>query len=117
MAIALENFATSKPGNEQTLPDCTIQNKKNGNAPAFFSGPALGKDAPRFVLGLLSFMEGNVKILAAPLDPNLGDLGGKVPLSYAIPLKWGQKPLNGKLTMPASFPRGLSQCIIFAEAT
>src|SRR5262249_27658096 len=73
--------------------------------PTFFHGSKEHSLSP--------FLE-NLKVFQAPLDPNLGDLGTKA-LSYAIPLSWSQKPHNGKLRLPHSFPSILSVCCV--EAT
>ena len=62
-------------------------------------------------------MKGGLKTYQAPSDPNLGELGTKA-LSYAIPSKWSElSGGTGNFSMPASFPRGTSNCIGIAEAT
>ncbi len=76
-----------------------------------------GKNAPDFFKELLPYMESNYKTFIAPLDPNATDPESK-PNSYAIPLSWSKKPLEGKLTFPATFnKRGTSNTICTAEAT
>ncbi len=111
LGLALFNYASA---NNNQFPDCSVKDKKN--APYFFSDqlPNSGKMP---TLGLIPYVENNFKVFQAPLDPNVGDLDGKA-LSYAIPLSWSQKPLNGKLVLPATFNvRGTSNCVFCAEAT
>jgi hypothetical protein len=118
IGIALNNFAEA---NNHQLP-----NVAPGNAPFFFCGQTGGtatragqpSPGPAFQNSLLSFMEGNVKCLAAPLDPNLGNsnLVGKA-CSYSIPAAWSLVSDSGTLKLPESFKRGTSQCIGAAEMT
>jgi prepilin-type N-terminal cleavage/methylation domain-containing protein len=72
--------------------------------------------APGFFNGILSYMEGNTKALGAPLDINLGN-NAPNSCSYSIPAYWNLKPLSSPMRLPASFPRGTSQCILVAEET
>jgi hypothetical protein len=96
------------------------------NAPYFFSGQTGGTAtraakpslAPEFQNGLLAFMEGNVKSLVAPRDPNVAN--ASIPgsaCSYSIPAYWTTMTTKGILTLPSSFQRGTSQCIGAAEMT
>jgi prepilin-type N-terminal cleavage/methylation domain-containing protein/prepilin-type processing-associated H-X9-DG protein len=108
IAIALNNYAGA---NNNQLPS-VLPSK----APHFYSGPAGTAGAPQFTDGLLSFMEGNVKALRAPLEPgkpNQVDQG----CSYSIPAHWTTVDSNGILTLPTSFRRGTSNCIGAAEMT
>src|SRR5258708_1476727 len=57
MGLAMHNCASSNNG---ALPDCSVQDKKN--APVFFH-----KNKDEICLSV--FMEGNLKIFQAPLDP------------------------------------------------
>jgi len=99
IGLAVHNYCSALNG---SLPPCAVKD---------------GKNAPDFFKELLPYVESNYKTFQAPLDPNLGDLEAK-PLSYAIPLSWSKKPLEGKVVMPASFNnRGTSQCVCAAEAT
>jgi type II secretory pathway pseudopilin PulG len=118
IGIALNEFAGA---NNNQLP-----NVAPGNAPFFFCGQTGGtatkagqpSPGPTFRNGLLSFMDGNVKSLAAPLDPNLGN--ASIPgsaCSYSIPAYWTRLNASGTLKLPESFPRGTSQCIAAAEMT
>jgi len=99
------------------------------NAVFFFNGQSGGLGgaapvqgiasvAPGFANGLLSFMEGNIKSLVAPLDVNVGNA---VPVgqacSYSIPAFWGTLTTSGIMTLPASFQRGTSQSLCSAEMT
>lgn len=70
---------------------------------------------PEFKGGLLSEMEGNTKVLAAPLDPNRMS-AGDLACCYSIPAKWADFN-NGNMSLPMSFPRGVSHCIVAAEMT
>ena len=79
---------------------------------AVIVGPSL---APAFVGGILSQMEGNIKAMAAPLDPAVVNVPGDA-CSYSIPSTWSLlSGGTGNLVLPASFPRGVSQCIAVAE--
>jgi prepilin-type N-terminal cleavage/methylation domain-containing protein len=66
---------------------------------------------------LLPFFESNYKILAAPLDPNLGQFGtAPWPISYAIPGPWSVNVPGAQPILPATFNgRGTSNCIGTAE--
>jgi prepilin-type N-terminal cleavage/methylation domain-containing protein len=116
IAIAINNYAGA---NNSQLPPLGL----NGVlAPYFFSGwnAALGvpQPAPGFLSGLLSYMEGNVKSLQAPLDLNLSNSSPVgAPCSYSIPAFWQTLSASGTMLLPASFPRGTSQCIASAEMT
>jgi prepilin-type N-terminal cleavage/methylation domain-containing protein len=112
IAIAINNFAGA---NNNQLPSVTA-----ANAPFFFNGQTNGvaSKAPKFTNGLLSFMEGNTKSLQAPLDINLANAKpADSPCSYSIPAFWTTLNPKGILLLPASFPRGTSQCIAAAEMT
>jgi len=66
----------------------------------------------------LSFMEGNVKSLQAPLDLNLSNSNPVgAPCSYSIPGFWSTITSSGAMALTASFPRGTSQSICAAEMT
>ncbi len=79
---------------------------------AVFVGPSVG---PSFVGGILSQMEGNIKTMAAPLDPSVVNVPGDA-CSYSIPQTWALlSGGTGNLIFPASFPRGVSQSIGVAE--
>jgi prepilin-type N-terminal cleavage/methylation domain-containing protein len=116
LGLAINNYAGAY---NNTLPNCgvpgspTIVPPTSGGYPTFFCGAG----APGFEGGLLSFMEGNLKSLAAPLDVNLGTTPGQ-DCSYCIPLPWST--LNGGsgiLMLPTNFPRGTSQSMAIAEMT
>jgi hypothetical protein len=118
IGIAMNNYAGA---NYNQLP-----NVGPGNAPFIFCGqtggtakrPGQPSPGPDYQNGLLSFMGGDVKALAAPLDPNLGNsnpVGS--PCSYSIPAYWTTMTTTGILVLPASFQRGTSQCIGAAEMT
>jgi prepilin-type N-terminal cleavage/methylation domain-containing protein len=116
IGLALNNYAGS---NNNTLPNCgvpgsaTIVPANSGGYPTFFCGAG----APGYAGGLLAYMEGNMKSLAAPLDINLGTTPG-LDCSYCIPMQWTMlNNGNGNLTLPGSFPRGASQCMAVAEMT
>jgi prepilin-type N-terminal cleavage/methylation domain-containing protein len=111
MGIAINNYAAA---NLNQLPNVRFL-----NAPQFFTGPGGAGGAPQFSAGLLSFMEGNSKSLAAPLDPNLGNANPiNQPCSYSIPAFWTTTgPASGVMTLPTSFPRGTSMCLAIAEMT
>jgi hypothetical protein len=118
IGIALNNFAAA---NNNKLP-----NVAPANAPFFFCGqtggtatrPGRPNQAPRFQDGLLSWMEGNPKGLAAPLDMNAGNANPVgSPCSYSIPAYWTLIRASGTLKLPESFPRGCSLCIGAAEMT
>ena len=71
--------------------------------------------APTFTGGILCFMEGNVKTMAAPLDPAVVNVLGDA-CSYSIPAQWATlSDGTGNLVLPASFPRGVSQSLACAE--
>jgi type II secretory pathway pseudopilin PulG len=109
IAIALNNYASAN----NVLPNA------GRDAPYFFCGATAGmpSSAPQFTGGLLSFMEGNTKSLAAPLDVNLPSASG-LACSYSIPAYWAKLgDGTGNLVLPASFKRGTSQCIASAEMT
>jgi prepilin-type N-terminal cleavage/methylation domain-containing protein len=117
MGLALNNYAGCY---NNALPNCgvpgsaTIVPANSGGYVTFFSGAG----SPGFQGGLLSFMEGNVKCMAAPLDINLGTAPPGQALSYCIPMPWSA--LNGgtgNLAMPGSFPRGTSMCMAVTEMT
>jgi type II secretory pathway pseudopilin PulG len=110
IGIAIQNFASSNDGR---LPNAGVRAKY------WFCGSTAGEPSagPTFFGGILSMMDGNVKDLSAPLDPNLGTAGGMA-CSYSIPAYWAR--LNddtGILVLGTSFPRGLSNCIGCAEMT
>jgi len=112
IALAIHNYAGS---NNQQLPNVSAV-----AAPFFFSGQTGGVPnvAPGFVGGLLSFMEGNVKSLQAPLDLNLSNSNPiGAPCSYSIPAYWSTVTASGTMMLPASFPRGTSNCIASGEMT
>jgi Protein of unknown function (DUF1559)/Prokaryotic N-terminal methylation motif len=115
IGIALNNYAAA---NNNQFPNCLPK-----NAPFFFCGQTEGKPnaAPKFKNGLLSFMEGDVKALAAPADVNLANaakVGDEVsPCCYSIPEHWQTLSTSGFLTLPATFQRGTSQSIGAAEMT
>jgi len=112
IAIALNNFAGA---NNNQLPSLTP-----ANAPFFFNGQKAGvaSKAPEFTNGLLSFMEGNTKSLQSPQDINLANAKpADSPCSYSIPAFWTTLNAKGILLLPASFPRGTSQCLASAEMT
>jgi prepilin-type N-terminal cleavage/methylation domain-containing protein len=119
IAIAANNYAGA---NNNQLPNVAPQ-----NAPYWFSGfstnptpppTPLANLAPGFVGGMLSFMEGNVKSLQAPLDLNLSNSNPVgAPCSYSIPGFWSTITASGAMAMPASFPRGTSQSICAGEMT
>jgi prepilin-type N-terminal cleavage/methylation domain-containing protein len=116
IAIAVNNYAGA---NNSQLP-----NVSPALAPYWFSGYSIvagvvtPNPAPGFVGGLLSFMEGNVKSLQAPLDLNLSNSNPVgAPCSYSIPGFWSTLTGSGAMMFPASFPRGTSQSICSAEMT
>jgi type II secretory pathway pseudopilin PulG len=118
IGIALNSYAGA---NLNQLP-----NVAPANAPFFFCGQTGGtatmagqpSQAPAFQNGLLSFMEGNVKCLAAPTDPNLANVSlPRSACSYSIPAYWTTMTTTGWVCLPASFPRGTSQSIGAAEMT
>ncbi len=79
---------------------------------AVIVGPSFG---PGFVGGILSQMEGNIKTMAAPLDPSVVNVPGDA-CSYSIPQTWALlSGGTGNLVLPASFPRGVSQSLGCAE--
>jgi prepilin-type N-terminal cleavage/methylation domain-containing protein len=115
IGLALNNYAGA---NNNQFPNCLPK-----NAPYFFCGQKDGKPsgAPKFEDGLLAFMEGNVKSLAAPTDVNLAN-AAKVkdvvsPCCYSIPEYWQTLSTSGFLTLPATFQRGTSQSLGAAEMT
>jgi len=111
IVLAMNSYAGS---NNQLLPSVAP-----AAAPFFFSGQTNGfpNVAPLFGNSLLSFMEGNVKTLQAPLDPNLSNSNPVgAPCCYSIPAFWSTLE-EDSIILPASFPRGLSQCIASAEMT
>lgn len=110
IGIAMQNYSGV---NDHRLPNA------GADAPYFFCGVPV--DQPRYQSmladGLLAYMEGNTKLLAAPLDPNLGSASGQA-CSYSIPAYWAKlEDGTGDLLLPRSFPRGTSQCIGVAEMT
>ncbi len=112
IGIAINGYAAA---NNNSLPNA------GKHAAMFFCGETNGKPSPGpgFMNGILSQMEGNTKSLVAPLDVNRDNSkpAGKA-CCYSIPAFWAT--LNkgtGDLTLPASFPRGVSQCIAAAEMT
>jgi prepilin-type N-terminal cleavage/methylation domain-containing protein len=113
LGIAIHSFSFA---NEKKLPNAGLAKGK-----FWFCGTTAGAPSrpPAFNGGILSMMEGNTKVMAAPYDPN----SFSVPVlgtacSYSIPLFWASLSNNtGDLTVPSSFPRGLSQCIGCAEMT
>jgi prepilin-type N-terminal cleavage/methylation domain-containing protein len=110
IGIALNNYAGA---NNNQFPNCLPANQT-----FFFSGPGGVAGAPQFVNGLLSFMEGNIKSLVAPLDVNAGNasiIGGAC--SYSVPAYWQGLATSGYLTLPATFQRGTSQSLGAAEMT
>jgi prepilin-type N-terminal cleavage/methylation domain-containing protein len=112
IGLALNNYAGAY--NNQ-LPNCLPANQ-----PFFFCGQTGGlpSGAPQFANGLLNFMEGNIKSLAAPLDVNVGN---SVPVgaacSYSVPAFWQTLSASGVLTLPTTFQRGTSQSLAAAEMT
>jgi type II secretory pathway pseudopilin PulG len=121
IGIALNNYAGA---NNNQFPNCLAFNQ-----PFFFCGTSevrgvwngLPNPGPAFQNGLLSFMRGDVKLLAAPLDVNLGNADtvdvGPAPCCYSVPASWQGLATSGYLHLPASFQRGTSQCIGAAEMT
>jgi prepilin-type N-terminal cleavage/methylation domain-containing protein len=118
IGIAINNYAGA---NNNHLPPVDSL-----NAPFFFNGQTGGtaktvgipSAAPSFENGLLSFMEGNIKSLAAPLDVNTANakVAGEA-CSYSIPAYWSTVEASGVLTLPGSFQRGTSQSLAAAEMT
>jgi len=106
IGIAMHNFAGA---NEGKLPNA------GELARYWFCGPST---QPAFAGGLLAFMEGNVKALAAPLDPNLMEVPGQA-CSYSIPASWAHLSKGtGDLFLPKTFAsRGTSQSVGCAEMT
>jgi prepilin-type N-terminal cleavage/methylation domain-containing protein len=114
IGIAVNNYAGA---NQNQLPSVAA-----AAAPFFFCGQTGGvpNQAPTFLNGLLSFMEGNTKSLQAPLDVNLGNAAGGTQAnacSYSIPAWWQTITSSGIMTLPASFQRGTSNSICSAEMT
>jgi hypothetical protein len=87
-----------------------------GNLALAVPAPYIGAAAaPTFTGGILSQMEGNTKNLLAWNDPSTSNNPG-LACSYSIPAYWGTLSNGtGNLFLPASFPRGTSQCIGVAE--
>jgi prepilin-type N-terminal cleavage/methylation domain-containing protein len=112
IGIALNNYAGA---NNNQFPNCLAANQKY-----FYCGQVGGvaSAAPSFQNGLLSFMEGNIKSLVAPLDVNTGNAAivGQA-CSYSVPSYWQTLATSGYLTLPATFQRGTSQSIGSAEMT
>ncbi len=78
---------------------------------------AAPSQGPTFFGGILSQMEGNTKVLVAPLDPNAVTTPG-LACCYSIPFYWQTLGNNtGNLNLLSSFPRGFSRCIACAEMT
>jgi len=78
-------------------------------------GGTAASGAPGYIGGILSQMEGNTKTLAAPLDPSSVNVPGNA-CSYSIPAQWGVlSGFTSNLVLPASFPRGVSQCFACVE--
>jgi type II secretory pathway pseudopilin PulG len=118
IGIALNNYAGA---NNNLFP-----NVAPGNAPFFFCGQTGGtatragqpSPGPAFQNGLLSFMDGNVRSLEAPPDPNLPKVSiAPTACSYSIPAYWTTMTTTGYVSLPGSFPRGTAQCIGAAEMT
>jgi prepilin-type N-terminal cleavage/methylation domain-containing protein len=112
IGIALNNYAGA---NNNQFPNCLPLNQ-----PFFWCGQVGGipSAAPSFQNGLLSFMEGNIKSLVAPLDVNTGNSSvvGQA-CSYSVPSYWQGLATSGFLTLPATFQRGTSQSLGAAEMT
>jgi prepilin-type N-terminal cleavage/methylation domain-containing protein len=118
IGIALNNFAWA---NNNQFP-----NVAPANAPFFFCGqtggtatrPGRPSSGPEFQNGLLSFMEGNVRSLESPADPNVqSPRQDPSPCSYSIPAAWRLVSASGTLKLPEAFKRGTSQSIGAAEMT
>lgn len=110
IGAAMQNFAGSNDGR---LPNA------GARAKYWFCGSTAGEPSPgpAFFGGILSMMDGTVKDLSAPLDPNLWTAGGMA-CSYSIPAYWAKlNDATGILYLSTSFPRGLSNCIGCAEMT
>jgi prepilin-type N-terminal cleavage/methylation domain-containing protein len=118
ISVALIDFAGAN--NNRLL------NVAPGNAPFIFCGQTGGtatragqpSQGPAYRNGLLAYMEGNLKSLEAPLDPNLrnASIPGSA-CSYSIPAYWTTMSPTGDLYFPALVRRGPSQCIAVAEMT
>ncbi len=113
IGIAINGYAAAY---NNTLPNA------GPNAKYWFCGttptgsvPLAPSSAPGFTGGILSQLEGNIKTLAAPLDPAVVKVPGDA-CSYSIPAEWARlEGGTGNLRLPGSFPRGVSQCIACAE--
>jgi len=115
IVLAMHNFAAANKGK---LPNA------GELARYWFCGTSVGGKSddpstrPAFAGGLLAFMEGNVKALAAPLDPNLMEVPDQA-CSYSIPAYWAKLSKGtGDLFLPKSFAaRGTAQSVGCAEMT
>jgi prepilin-type N-terminal cleavage/methylation domain-containing protein len=114
IGLALNNYAGA---NNNQFPNCLPATQSQ-----FFVGAGNGAappyGGPQYVNGLLSFMEGNIKSLVAPLDVNTGNANPVgAACSYSVPGYWQTLATSGYLNLPATFQRGTSQSIGGAEMT
>ena len=112
LGIAINGYASAHNNN---LPNA------GKHAPYWYCGQKDGvpSKGPDFENGILSQLDGKTKSLVAPEDVNVANSKpANTTCCYSIPAHWAKlSGGTGNLVLPASFPRGVSQCIASAEMT